>query len=438
MRRRLAAAALAAAAAGCDLLTPGSTDGAETTVVARRIDLTVDVLARGEIEATTASPIAVPRVPTGALKVQRIVEEGTLVAPGDVVVVFDDTTLNVELDNHKATFRSTGRQIDRTQLQSTIETDAIAVMKQVAELERDNLRTFEIVDRAIYSEREILEDAVRLDNAQGTIVFADASLLLRGEYYDIEESILDVERGQAAGKIERVETSLGSLVLEAPIGGLVVYRKNWRGSTVGVGDTLWPGNVILSIVDPDHLALEAFVLERDAAGLAAGAEATVTVDARAGRIFAGRVASVAELSRPIEQDSPVKYFETRIEILDDTGPLSPGMKGEARIVTARLAQAVVVPRSAVRGPADAPFVLVRDGSRIVRREVRLGAGDLVRVAIEDGLADGERVVLGRASDPGEPATLAGELPAGAAPGGPAERGRGAGGGSRSRSAARGG
>ena len=31
---------------------------------------------------------------------------------------------------------------------------------------------------------------------------------------------------------------------------LIVYKKNWRGSSVAVGDTLWPGNVIMSIVDP--------------------------------------------------------------------------------------------------------------------------------------------------------------------------------------------
>jgi multidrug efflux pump subunit AcrA (membrane-fusion protein) len=185
--------------------------------------------------------------------------------------------------------------------------------------------------------------------------------------------------------------------------------------------------VILSIVDPAELALKAFVLERDAAGLVAGAEATVAIDARPGTTFAGRVASVAELSRPIEQGSPVKYFEARVEITDDTRSLSPGMKGEARIVTARLENAVVVPRSAVHEEGETRFVLVSDGSKVERRTVRLGVGDLVRVAVEEGLAEGERVVLGMATEADRPPTVA--------RGGPTPGGRGGGrggGGSRRR------
>lgn len=391
-----AALALAAAAAGCGAFDEDA-DARSAFVPAVRTELRIDVLARGELESTNASPIAVPRVPTGALKVKQIVEQGSIVEPGDVVVVFDDTELNIELDGHRASFRSTGRQIDGTQLGAEIETGSIEVMKQVAELERDNLEAFEIVDRSIYSRQEILEDEVRLDTANETILFADASLLLRGEYYDIEERILGVERDQVRDKIDRAQVSLGNLVLTAPIGGLIVYRKNWRGASVNVGDTLWPGNVIVSIVDPASTALKAYVLERDAAGVSVGAEATVTIDAWPERGFAGRVGSVAELSRPIDRDSPVKYFEVQVDLLEDADSLRPGMKGEARIFTSTLADAVVVPRSAVRGEADAPFVIVRSSDATTeRRPVRLGAGDLVRVSIEEGLRAGENVLLGDA------------------------------------------
>ncbi len=370
-------------------------EGAGTTsVVAKRTNLTVDVVAHGELEAKNASPIAVPRVPTGALKIKELVEEGALVAEGDVVVVFDRTQLDIELDNHRASFRSTGRQIDGTQLRAAIETDAIDVMKEVAQLERDHLAAFEIMDTTIYSRQEILEDEVRLDTAAETILFADASLLLRGEYYDIEERILGVEREQVEGKISRAEFSLGNLVLKAPIGGLVVYRKSWQGSSVNVGDTLWPGNVIVSIVDPGSTALKAYVLERDAAGLVEGARATVMVDARPEHPVAGRVANVAELSRPIDNGSPVKYFEVSIDLLDPPLSLKPGLKGSARIVTAELENVVVVPRSAVRGSGEDAFVVVRSAAGVEKRSVKLGDGDLVRVSVTAGLEGGEPLLLG--------------------------------------------
>jgi HlyD family secretion protein len=249
---------------------------------------------------------------------------------------------------------------------------------------------------------------VKRDVAEETIVFADASLLLRGQYYDIEERILDVEAGQAKEKMGRAETSLGSLVLRAPLPGLVVYRKDWRGGIVSVGDSLWPGNVLLAIVDPTRTVLSGFVLEKDASGLEIGAPASVTVDAWPSRPFDGKVSYRSELSRPIQEGSPVKYFEVKVEILNgDPTLLKPGLKGEARIVTGKFDGAIVIPRSALRGSAEEPFVLVEARGGPERRPVKTGPGDLVRVSITTGLAEGERVLLGDAVEPAPAVAAAG-------------------------------
>jgi multidrug efflux pump subunit AcrA (membrane-fusion protein) len=383
-------------ATGCSGLPWGDDEAAEVAAVtAVKTSAAFTVPAKGYLEALSASPVAVPRVPTGALKVKDLVPEGSIVEAGQIVIVFDDTQLNIELGNHKASFRSANRRIDGNDLQSLIESGSIEVMKRVAELELDNAEQFGNLDASIYSRLEILESEVKKEEASETILFADASLLLRGEYYDIEERILDVEKKQVEGNIDRIETSLGSLVLKSPIGGLIVYKKSWRGASVAVGDTLWPGNVIMSIVDPDSTALTAFVLERDSAGVETGARAKVIIDAEPEREFEGKVTNVVEVTRPIERGSPVKYAEVRIELeLDEPGLLKPGMKGEARIVTGEVEERVVLPRSALRGSPEQPFVMLAGESGPERREVKTGLGDLVRVSIEDGLAGGESVLLG--------------------------------------------
>jgi hypothetical protein len=194
--------------------------------------------------------------------------------------------------------------------------------------------------------------------------------------------------------MERVNTSLGNLVLKAPIEGLVVYRKDWRGNTVSQGDSLWPGNVVMSIVDPTSTGLTAFVLERDAAGLAVGAPAEVLVDSAPGKVFEGKVARIAEISRAIESGSPVKYTEVKIEIEDESrSALRPGSKGSARIATASLEDAVIVARAAIHGPAESPFVVIETATGREERPVTLGAGDLVRVSVSEGLEGGERLVI---------------------------------------------
>lgn len=396
MRRLSLALAVggALALASCSRMQWG---GDLTTVTVMRADLEVLVPAEGALEATKASPVAVPRVPTGALKVKEIAPEGSTVAPGDVVVVFDESQLEVELTNQRATFRSAERRLDRNDLQGTIEKGAIAVMKTTAQLESEHVDEFAADDPEIYSKIEMLRDEVRKVEAQETIVYADAGLRLRGEYYDIEERILGVEKGQAEGRIGRAETSLAQLVLKAPLGGMVVYKKNWRGASAGVGDTLWPGNVIMSIVDPAVVALKAYVLEKDAPLVSPGTPATVVVDAWPEREFAAKVRSVADMASPIERGSPVKYVEVMLDLDEgDAERLKPGMKGRARVRAGEAKGALLLPRAALRGTPEAPSVLVATPDGEVERPVKLGIGDAVRVVVLEGVAEGERVVVGEA------------------------------------------
>jgi multidrug efflux pump subunit AcrA (membrane-fusion protein) len=358
------------------------------------------VRARGELEAINAYPVAVPKVPTGALSVAWLVEEGSRVETGDKILEFEATQLEIELDNNVASFRSTNRRIDRNRIQSSIEAGSIDVMKSVAELELDVAESVKIDDESIFSRQEILDATLDRDYAAKKIVFADMSLLLRGKYYDIDEGILQVERQQVADRIERVKTSLGKLILRSPGSGMVMYKKNWRGGTVTVGASVWPGNVLMLLVDPTETALKVYVPEKHAVGLEKGQKAEVRVDAFAERIYPAEVSAVSKLSRPISRRSPVKYFETTLSLdAPDPERLKPGMQGEARILIGpEQKDALIIPRSAVHGEGEETWVLVAGAAgEPERRSVTLGAGDLVRVCVESGLSEGERVVIG---DPG--------------------------------------
>ena len=184
--------------------------------------------------------------------------------------------------------RSSQRELTRVAISGPL---GIGITRMLDELEARIAKASDLAKVSIVRARSLepeagiayagLRTALGKEFAEEKITFADASLMLRGQTYDIDERILGVEKTQLMGKIERARTSLGSLVLKAPIGGMIVYKKNWRGAVVGVGDTLWPGNVIMSIVDPTKTALRAFVLEKDAAGLEAGAMAEVRVDGAA-------------------------------------------------------------------------------------------------------------------------------------------------------------
>jgi multidrug efflux pump subunit AcrA (membrane-fusion protein) len=90
----------------------------------------------------------------------------------------------------------------------------------------------------------------------------------------------------------------------------------------------------------------------------------------------------------------VTYFEVEVEVTDPAAEtLRPRMSGDAEIVTEEVAGALLVPESALRYRGEQVYVEVRNGDGFAPRDVRVGIVDGDRVQIEDGLAEGEEVVL---------------------------------------------
>ncbi|MBY0430661.1 MAG: efflux RND transporter periplasmic adaptor subunit, partial [Rhodospirillales bacterium] len=82
-----------------------------------------------------------------------------------------------------------------------------------------------------------------------------------------------------------------------------------------------------------------------------------------------------------------KSFRVRVALPDDT-PLMIGMTTEINVVTAEIADALLLPAAAIA----AGRVFVLDGEVVRARPVTLGVRGRDRVQILDGLRDGEAVV----------------------------------------------
>jgi multidrug efflux pump subunit AcrA (membrane-fusion protein) len=92
-------------------------------------------------------------------------------------------------------------------------------------------------------------------------------------------------------------------------------------------------------------------------------------------------------------DVAAKTFRVKIALPDDT-PLKPGMSVEANIVTREKPNALLVPADALQGNA----VFVVDGTRVHKREVKVGIRGTRSVEVLSGLGDGERVASPASAD----------------------------------------
>src|SRR5690606_22624898 len=92
-------------------------------------------------------------------------------------------------------------------------------------------------------------------------------------------------------------------------------------------------------------------------------------------------------------NNDAKVFEVRIVLEGSDTTLRPGMTTGNVIETTRLTDVLFVPIESVDNADGVPFVYRRRGGRVVRQEVVTGAMNDDAVVIEQGLAEGDEVLL---------------------------------------------
>jgi RND family efflux transporter MFP subunit len=379
----------------------GSSDIIPLVVPIQPRDFTLKIYADGELQSVESMTIAVPSVPIERLRIASVVADGRHVNKGDTLVEFDQEEMDLQMTEQRTNLEMSNQKLNKGELGSNVEKTDIVKDKRIAELELQKLNEFLPRDAMIYSQREIIEARINKDFSEKKLVFADARLTLKGKVYTLDEAILLLEKQQANTKIGQIERAVAALKLVSPATGIIVYNNPeyfFGGFSIQPGRTVWIGSTLFNLVNPDKMEAKCFVLEKDAGELKTDQPVTVTLDPFPGQEFTGKVKSIDNLARPIDQGSPVKYFQVIVS-LDKTDPslMKPGVKMKAQIRASELKSVIVVPRSAVTKKDSDFIVFVRKspqyGGQFEPVKVKLGQGDMIQVVVTEGLQAGQWLAL---------------------------------------------
>lgn len=353
------------------------------------------VLAEGTLRAVKSTPITTPPDLQRPLKIAWLIADGSPVAAGDVIVRFDPSELEKELESGKLDQGSSDERIAKAQASVDATRRNLDRDAEVAESELANARAFQTKDAEIYSRFEIISSQIDADLAARKRDHAHTLKTIKARVAETDIELLAIERRKAGIMVDQAQRGLGASVITAPHGGLVVLVRDWRGDPPRVGETVWGGEKVAEIPELETLEAEVFVLEADAGGLVVGQPATVTVEGRSGEAIAGTIKRIDTIAKTRFRGSPVQYFGATIELAKDVPVgLKPGQRVQTRFALAELPNAIAVPRQAV---------LDRNGAKVVYRwrrwrgfepiEVTIGPIALGRVVIEKGLSAGDEVAL---------------------------------------------
>src|SRR4051794_36360900 len=161
---------------------------------------------------------------------------------------------------------------------------------------------------------------------------------------------------EAKSRIAAQKVHLDSLLLRAPLDGMVLRRDGEVGEIAG------PTDVLFWVGPPAPMQIVAEVNEEEINRIASGQKALLRSEAFPGQALRATVSQITPKGDPTR-----KTFRVYLLLPNDT-PLRIGMSVEANIIFREKPSAIVVPAEAVSGA----FVQTVDNDRLERVPVRVG------------------------------------------------------------------
>jgi HlyD family secretion protein len=422
-------------------------------------DLQLKIVERGALEAKENHDIKceVKTGSRGAPKIKWVVDNGTLVKKGELLVDIDDSYLQEQaqakkIENDKAEADKIAaeelypvkkiaialaeqnlekwikgdypqqlhdlegqvqiaestllQQKDRASWASRMVKKGYMTVSQ-EESERANERGDELNLQKLQEQKNVLikyTDPVQRQTLMNAV--KQAKVDERTSYSDME-SKRAIFAQQAALYKDLLE-QIATCKVYAQNAGIVVYgvpEQTMRGSgsnqsIIAQGEPVQFGQKMLSIPDLSNMLVNLRIHEAFINNMKDGLPATVRVEAVPGKALKGHVKSVAQIASPQDWMSPdVKVYQAYVQIDEpvEALKLKPGLSAVCTIFTDTKAEHVLaIPIQAVINPLEKGAktrCFVLTAEGPVSRDLELGMSDERSVEVKSGLQAGDEVVL---------------------------------------------
>ncbi|HVA56908.1 MAG: HlyD family efflux transporter periplasmic adaptor subunit [Gemmatimonadaceae bacterium] len=359
------------------------------------------VTTSGELRARKFVQISVPQEAMQAqiyqMKIATLVPEGSLVKTGDVVATLDRASVAPKLADVTLAVQKAQADYEQAMLDSTLTLSKARedIRSQELALEQKKI----IKEQSIY-EAPSIQRQVEIDYEQADRALAQSKADYKTQTLQAQAKMSEVGADLARQKnqLAMVQTVMAGFTIRAPAPGMVIYVKEWDGKKRTVGSTVNPfDGAVATLPDLTQMESVTYINEIDVRKVAVGQKVTITLDADPSKALPGTVTSVANVGEQ-RPNSDAKVFEVHINVDHPDTTLRPGMTTGNAITTYDTTGANFVPIEAVSSDSGVPVVYEQTGSRVVKREVKLGAMNDDDVIIARGLAQGDAVLLNPPAD----------------------------------------
>lgn len=365
------------------------------TAPVRKGDFSVIVRCRGELKARRSMQIVAPmNVPD--LRIVWAAQPSSKVKAGEVVVKFDKSSAQQQLQEKQAALRQAQATLDQALAQARITTEQDKLDSNSARYTVEKAK-LEVSKQEIVSALQGEESKIDLAMAEKDLTVKDAGADLHAASDRSKIASLTRARDHAQADVDLTQARIERMEVKAPLDGIIIYLPNYSAGWMNakpfkVGDSVWQGASLAEIPDLETLEMEGRIEEIDRGRVTVGNDARVRIDSLPELALTAKLALVSPLTEQSFEWPPTSSFRGYSKIMKPDPRLRPGMNGSMDVEISRIPNATSVPAKAIFTHNGKPIVYVATKEGYQPREVQVLARNPDEVAIQ-GLDAGNSVTL---------------------------------------------
>ena len=375
-------------------------DELEITTQIKKNTFKIEVTSAGELDAKNSVKILGPSglrtVYIWEVKIENIIEEGTLVKKGDYVARLEQTAITDRVEKKDAELQQSSSEFIQAKLDTALEL-------RKARDELVNLK-YEIEQKKITLEQSSFEPPATQKQNEYELEKAKRAHQQAVDNYQLKKEKAEAQVTQAHSKMQEHIRLLNflnglreELTITAPEDGMLIYARNWRGEKMGEGSTLatWDP-VVATLPDLTKMISKTYINEVDINFVRKDQEVTIGLDAFPEKELTGTVVEVANIGEQ-RPNTDAKVYQVTIDIHESDTTLRPGMTTSNSILAEEIPDVLSVPVECIHSQGDTiTYVYKSEGIGFSKQEVKTGKSNSDETIIMEGLEEGDVLYL---SDP---------------------------------------
>jgi len=364
--------------------------------------LELDINTVAELHTPHSTMVVAPSV-SGTLQIIHLLKTGTAVKAGDVVVEFDPSEQEFNLEQSRSQLAEAEQEITKAKADSEVKTaeDKVALLKAKFDVRRAEL---EVSRNELVSEIDGKKNELNLDEAKRKLAQLEQDVGSRAASNTASIALLEEKRRTALLGMKQAQHNIDSMQVKAQINGLVSIKENmdasggmmFSGMTLPEyreGDLVFPGRFMAEVMDVSQMEAVAKVFENDRSNVNVGQTAEIRMDAQPDAVFPAKVKTIAGMaSRRDFGSDTVRRFDVTFDLLSHAAEMRPGTSAEVLVKGAQIKDQLYVPSQCVFDKDGKLVIYVKHGDKFESVEAKIKFRTENRVAVEN-LAEGTEVAL---------------------------------------------